>query len=100
MDGEFNVIRGDEPYEPPLPTPVEDAVRAELARLNVIDVVMGQTVIELAKSIDAGRQVPSCARELRGCMAVLRKTSEYVPVSDELDDLRAKREARRAAQGG
>jgi bacterioferritin-associated ferredoxin len=77
---------------------MEDAVRAELARMNIRGGVLAQTVIELAKSIDIGRQVPSCARELRACMAELSRATTAAQVLDELDELQAKREARRAAR--
>jgi bacterioferritin-associated ferredoxin len=93
---EFTVGHGANPYEE---TPVEDAVRAELTRLKIHDGVMARTVIELAKSIDIGRQVPSCARELRACMAELRKANSDAPVVDSLDELQAKRNRRRASHG-
>jgi len=88
--GPFKRVQGD--TQPP----VEDAVRRELAALGGVDEVMARTAIELARAVDAGRSVASASRELRLCMSELRRTADSATTKDDVDELQARRAARRA----
>ena len=75
------------------------AVRAELARLGLTDSVAGAAALSLAGRIDAqsepGAAMAAMVRELRATMA---EASAGATVElDVLDELRARREARRGA---
>lgn len=96
---DFTVIEGnDKPYEE-TQTHVEDAVRLELADIATTDDVLKQVAIELAKQVDAGRNVAGASRELRMCMKTLRSGDGVVQAADDLDELQAKRDVRRKANG-
>lgn len=96
MDGYEVVHGGEDPY---MSTAVADAVRRELAGMTVADVVLEHVAIELAKQIDAGKNVAGASRELRLCMTALRNGEGSLPVADGLDELQSKRDARRKAHG-
>lgn len=88
--GPYKRVQGD------VPLLVEDAVRRELAALGGVDEVMARTAIELARAVDGGRSIASVSRELRLCMSELRKTADSVTAKDDVDELQARRAARRA----
>lgn len=94
---EFDVVHGENPYGS---TAVEDAVRRELNGIDVADAVLEHVAIELARQIDQGRAVAAASRELRLVMGALRGGVGVVDGrADELDELQARREARRQANG-
>lgn len=74
------------------------AVRTELAAANRLDSVAGAAAQALAVRIDAqaetGAAVASLTRQLHATMAEALRDA---PVADGLDELRARREARRLA---
>ena len=78
-------------------TSVSAAVRGELRRLGVTGTPEGRTALRLAVALDdaGARDAPVISRELRQLLAVLRE-SIAVPASDPVDELRTKRERRRA----
>jgi hypothetical protein len=96
MDDWEVVYGGEDPYGQ---TAVADAVRRELSGITVADAVLQHVAIELAKQIDAGKNVAGASRELRLCMTALRSGDGALPVADDLDELQAKRDARRKANG-
>lgn len=95
MDG-FDIAHGDNPYGQ---TDVEDAVRRELAKIPGADVVLTHVALKLAKQVDLGGNVAAASRELRMCMTALRDGQSVADIGDDLDELQAKREARRKANG-
>lgn len=84
---------------------VERAVRRELRALTseARGSGLAQTVLELAKHMDSAllpaRDAAMVARELRIALAELRKMSPTV-VRSKVDEVRARREARKRAAGG
>ena len=84
---------------------VADEIRAELDKLHVRDVAPGlaQVAVTLAESLDS---IPVCdaptsravvARELHAVMVRLRGMAPAAEEGDALDDLAARRAARRGA---
>lgn len=93
---DYEVIHSEHPY---VASHVEDAVRRELNSIPGADMVLVQVAIKLAKQVDLGGNVAAASRELRMCMSALRDGQNVETVNDELDELQAKREARRKANG-
>lgn len=93
---DFNLIHGDTPH---VQTDVEDAVRRALDSIPGADVVLTQVALKLARQVDQGGNVAAPSRELRMCMNALRDSDSAVVADDDLDELQAKREARRKANG-
>jgi hypothetical protein len=81
---------------------IEDAIRLELEQLGVESVAPGQTAlaISLAAAID-GAKAPTAkavaGRELRTLMQTLRELAPVRSQGDQVDELKAKRKARRGA---
>ncbi|MCX5584272.1 hypothetical protein [Streptomyces erythrochromogenes] len=81
---------------------VADATRAEIERLNVAAIAPGLAAlaITLAEHLD-GADAPTSAavvgRELRATLDKLRAVAPGKAEGDELDDLAARRAARRGA---
>jgi hypothetical protein len=82
---------------------VTDGIRAEIAQLRVEDEAPGLAELaeSLARSVDASEDAPSAramaAKELRAVMGELRKLALAREEGDALDDLAARRAARRGA---
>lgn len=95
MDG-WDVISRDDPYGQ---THVQDAVRKELDAIPNVDPVLSGLAMELARQVDAGRAVAGASRELRLCMNALRGGDSAQHAGDDVDELQARREARRRANG-
>jgi hypothetical protein len=80
------------------PTGTLGAVIAELTAAGRLQTSAGQAAIALASRIDAGAESSSglaaLTREMRAAMA--QATANVAQAGDALDELRAKREARRA----
>jgi hypothetical protein len=81
---------------------VEDGTRAEIDKLRVRDVAPGlvETALMLALQLDNAEAPTSAAmvaKELRTTMLELRKVSPQVKGGDALDELTARRAARRGA---
>lgn len=87
------------PPPPPKAPSVSDSVRAELDRLGLVGSVAGTAALSLAARIDAqsesGAAMAAMVRELRATMA--EASAGAVAELDVLDELRARREARRGA---
>jgi hypothetical protein len=84
--------------EPDSPTGTLGAVVAELTAAGRLNTSAGQAAVALASRIDAGAESSSglaaLTREMRAAMA--EATANVAQAGDALDELRAKREARRA----
>jgi hypothetical protein len=84
--------------EPDSPTGTLGAVIAELTEAGRLQTSAGQAAVALATRIDAGAESSSglaaLTREMRAAMA--EATANVAQAGDALDELRAKREARRA----
>ena len=84
--------------EPDSPTGTLGAVIAELTAAGRLQTSAGQAAVALASRIDAGAESSSglaaLTREMRAAMA--EATANVAQAGDALDELRAKREARRA----
>lgn len=81
---------------------VEPAVRAELQRLDLDPDVSGlaATALALAAELDAAetaRDVAALGRELRAVLADIHRSTPEAREEDALDDLAARRAARRGA---
>jgi hypothetical protein len=80
------------------PTGTLGAVIAELTEAGRLNTSAGQAAVALASRIDAGAESSSglaaLTREMRAAMA--EATANVAQAGDALDELRAKREARRA----
>ena len=80
------------------PTGTLGAVIAELTEAGRLQTSAGQAAVALASRIDAGAESSSglaaLTREMRAAMA--EATANVAQAGDALDELRAKREARRA----
>lgn len=79
---------------------VEDATQAELERLGAVETVEGQAALCLARAIASGQSLmaaPAMVKELRATLEVLRERTPKA--KDGIDDIAARREARRAAAG-
>lgn len=92
----FNHVHGESPS---VSTDVEDAVRRTLDSIPGADVVLTEVALKLAKQVDQGGNVAAASRELRMCMNALRDSDSAVVADDDLDELQAKRDARRKANG-
>lgn len=81
------------------PTGTLGAVIAELTEAGRLQTSAGQAAVALASRIDAGAESSSglaaLTREMRAAMA--EATANVAQAGDALDELRAKREARRAS---
>lgn len=80
----------------------EDATRQEIDDLKVEDVAPGMTAIALSlaaalDATDAPTSAAVVARELRATLLELRKVAPPAVEGDALDDLAARRAARRGA---
>lgn len=80
----------------------EDATRAEIDALRVASVAPGLVAValELARQLDEAEAPTSAAvvaRELRATMLELRKVAPAAEEGDALDELTARRTARRGA---
>lgn len=89
------------PPEPPKPENVEEAVRADIARLGDLPVgaaTLAASALQLAREIDAGRNSATsksmCARALHEAMEKLIALAPAKRAPDKLDDLAAKRAER------
>lgn len=75
------------------------ALTEELDAAGKLDSTLGQQALELARSIEAGREtgsgVAALSKELRAVMA--EALSDVVQAADPLDELRARRDAKRDA---
>lgn len=76
---------------------VVSAVRAELSRLKATTTPEGRAVLAIATRLDGAEQSTAAAlsRELRVSLAALRAANAK-PATDSLDELKARRGARRA----
>lgn len=100
---EIAVHRAAPPQEAAEPRPavrlVADAVRADLERADRLGTVAGAAALAMAARIDAqaetGAAVAALVRQLHATMA--EATKDATAAVDPLDELRAKREARRGA---
>lgn len=89
----------------PLPAPEEQAGPVEAATLRELeaveraDSVFGQTALALARKLDAGREtgaaMASLAKQLEATLATA--TEGVTTAADPLDELRARRDAKRNA---
>ncbi len=86
---------------PPSAPPTQallDATRRELEQAGVADTALGQQAIELARRMSdpraMGLSVAPISKELRSIMADVLKAA---PQASKLDELRAKRDAKRHA---
>lgn len=84
------------------PGPVEQATAAELAGVGRLDTVAGQCAVVLARRLDehgrdTGGGVASVAKEFRNVMDAALANVEKA--ADPLDELRARRDRKRAAGG-
>jgi hypothetical protein len=84
------------------PGPVERAVRSELRRLSVSVQRDGSAAlaVSLARQIDTARgavAAAAAAGQLRALLADLRLAAAQAPERDVIDDLNARRAAKRAA---
>lgn len=70
--------------------------RAQLEAAGRLDTVIGQQAVRLAEQIcvETGSSLAALNRELRATMA--EALADVAPVADALDELKARREARRA----
>lgn len=79
--------------------PVAAATRAALDAAGMLGTPIGQSTVALARRMDAnadtGAGLASLSRELRAAMA--EALADVTPAADPLDELRARREARRGA---
>lgn len=75
------------------------ATRSELSAAGVLDTVLGQQALELAARISSpmstGASVASLSKELR--VVMVEATAGAQAVGDPLDELRARRDAKRNA---
>lgn len=88
------------PADPP--GRIEKATRQQLRRagVSVQDNGLAALAVTLARTLDEGigaRDAAAVARELRATVTELTKDSAKAPARTGLDELRARREARRGA---
>lgn len=80
---------------------VTEAVRRELETLGETESALGAAALAVARLLDdagaAASAVPAASRELRETLAVLRGRADDRPRADAVDELRQRRQARRAA---
>jgi ABC-type transporter Mla subunit MlaD len=90
--------KADAQVEPDSPIGTLGAVITELTDAGRLNTSAGQAAVALASRIDAGAESSSglaaLTREMRAAMA--EATANVAQAGDALDELRAKREARRA----
>ena len=91
-------VKGRKPKPTDSPTGTLGAVVAELTEAGRLQTSAGQAAVALARRIDDGAESSSglaaLTREMRAAMA--EATANVAQAGDALDELRAKREARRA----
>ena len=84
----------------PVDTPLVRATRAELEAAGKLDTRLGQQALVLAAGMSAGSGVGQLSRELDRVMAeaigFTPPTAGTAPTGDTLDELRARRDAKRA----
>ncbi len=83
--------------------PVERAVRADLRRLADVPPTLAEAAVAVAQTMDrtsAARDMAALARELRATYADMVKASPERPEESTVDELSAKRDARRSAAAG
>lgn len=84
------------------PGRIEKATRLQFreAGISVQDNALAATAVMLARALDDGvgaRDAAAVARELRATVTELTRESAKTPARTGLDELRARREARRGA---
>lgn len=94
--------RGGGSVPPPLLVPADGdlvaAVSAELSAAGRLDSALGRQAVRLAQRMgefDTGGGVAALSRELRSVMAAALQTA--VAMDDPVDELRARRDAKRSA---
>lgn len=87
------------PSSKPESGPIETATRAELEAVDRLGSVFGQTALALARKLDTGRDtgaaMASLAKQLESTMS--SATEGVTAAADPLDELRARRDAKRNA---
>lgn len=86
------------PAEPEI-GPVEAAALRELQEVGRLETALGRTALTLARKLDVGREtgaaMASLAKQLEATLSTA--TEGVTAVSDPLDELRARRDAKRNA---
>lgn len=88
----------DRAGEPPYENPLVAATRTELEKAGKVDTMLGQLALTLAERLKGEvTGVSALSKELRAVTAEAcgRATAGSVPVADDVDELRARRDAKR-----